>query len=286
MPWIQVTLDVPDDLTDAVIGELSMLGAAGVWESAEPAPGTARMVAYFDSQTGIAEVHRSIRSVFERASLPPPPIAHDNVADRDWNEEWKRSYASFAIGRRFFVIPSWSGDACPPGRLPVLIDPGQAFGTGTHETTQLTLEALEPRIDPDHIILDLGTGSGLLAIACRKLGAGRTYACDNDPIACEVARENLERNLRSHSLVVCGSAGAFRSEAFDVVLGNLTADVIVRLIPEVARALRRGGLAILSGILVTQRDDVLRALDSSVWRVEEETARGEWLALVVRKHGG
>src|SRR5215471_11682343 len=158
---------------DAVIGELSELGADGIWESGEPAPAVTRLEVYFNTSVRRDEVEARIGPVFSRANLAIPQILVGTVADRDWLGEWKKSYVSFPIGRGFYIIPSWSESACPPDRLPIRIDPGQAFGTGTHETTQLTLECLEDcagRVPASGLIVDLGTGSGILAIAAGLLG--------------------------------------------------------------------------------------------------------------------
>jgi hypothetical protein len=150
MPWHEITLDTPDALKDAVIGELNELGAAGVWES-----GDTELTAYFDNPPNL----ESIRSLFTREGFPAPEIVFSDVADRDWGEEWKKSWSSFAMGERFFVIPSWLDSKCPEGRLPIFIDPGQAFGTGTHESTQLTLEAMESWPSRQHFSVRLPFGA-------------------------------------------------------------------------------------------------------------------------------
>src|SRR5262249_5100963 len=152
-------------LIDAVVGELSGEGVAGVWESHAPEPGKTRLVLYFNFRSNLNRVEDMLRAVFTRSGRQNPPISRAVVEDYDWTGEWKKSYTSFAIGDDFFVIPSWEECDCPDDRLPIRIDPGQAFGTGTHETTQLTMEALERWVEPEHTVLDLGTGSGILAIA-------------------------------------------------------------------------------------------------------------------------
>ena len=150
MSWSQITIDVPDELKDAIIGEVSDAGVAGVWESGEPRPGETRLIIYFDRLVDASAIERRIKSIFDRLHLQPPLVARTVVTERDWTEEWKKSYTSFAVGNDFFVIPSWCEFNCPEERLPIQIDPGQAFGTGTHETTQLTMEALERWVEPHH----------------------------------------------------------------------------------------------------------------------------------------
>ena len=167
--------------------------------------------------------------MFKRCALEPPVILREVVEDRDWSEEWKKSYGSFPIGRSFFLIPSWMDSSCPDDRLPIRIDPGQAFGTGTHETTQLTIEALERWVEPQHVVLDVGAGSGILAMAARMLGAKEVIACDIDPIAVHVALANIERNREPEVWTFCGSVDALANDSIDLLLGNLTAEVIIAL---------------------------------------------------------
>ncbi len=284
MSWNQLTLDVPDDLIDAVVGELTADGVAGVWESHAPEPGLTRLVLYFNMRSNLEEIEELVRSIFQRVGRQNPPISRAVVEESDWTEEWKKSYSSFPIGNDFFVIPSWENCLCPDDRLPIRIDPGQAFGTGTHETTQLTMEALARWIEPDQVVLDVGTGSGILAIAWRLLGAKEGFACDIDPVAAQVARANIERNAENDVSTFCGSLDAVRDNSVRLVMGNLTADLIVSLFPEFDRVLQRHGIAIFSGILNDQREDVRDVAARFQFRIHEELTRGEWLAVVAEKH--
>src|SRR5215475_13678981 len=197
MSWNQLTVDVPDDLIDAVVGVVSFDGVAGVWESHGPRPGLTRLVLYFTPRSNLDKVETIVRSIFQRADLQTPPISRAVVEACDWTEEWKKSYASFPIADSFFVIPRWESSICPNDRLPIRIDPGQAFGTGTHETTQMTMECLERWVERSQIALDVGTGSGILAIASRLLGVRRVFACDIDAVATHIAHANIERNAES-----------------------------------------------------------------------------------------
>src|SRR5215468_4055650 len=198
MSWNQLTLDVPDVLIDAVVGELSADGVAGVWESCAPEPDVTRLVLYFNFRSNLEKIEAGVSAIFQLAGHQRPSIARAVVEDYDWTGEWKKSYSSFPIGDDFFVIPSWENSICPDDRLPIRIDPGQAFGTGTHETTQLTMEALVRWVEPEHAVLDLGAGSGILAIAARLLGASTVFACDIDPTASQIARANIDRNAEDH----------------------------------------------------------------------------------------
>lgn len=277
MPWHEITFEVPDALKDAVVGELNELGAAGVWESGE-----SELTAYFENPPNL----QPIQTLFERERLPSPEFRLAPVVDRDWGEEWKKSWSSFPMGSRFYVIPSWLDSPCPAGRLPLFIDPGQAFGTGTHESTQLTLEALERWINPDYVVLDLGTGSGILAIAAAKLGVKRVVGFDNDPIAVEVARENTERNGVAQIGLMCSSVDAVASQAADLVLCNVTADVISSIYGDIDRVMRPQALAIFSGLLNFQAPGVIQVAAAHGHALVDQATRGEWSALVMRKPNG
>jgi ribosomal protein L11 methyltransferase len=284
MSWNQLTLDVPDDLIDAIVGELSGDGVAGVWESLAPEPGVTRLILYFGLRSNLERVETLVRSIFQRAERQNPLISRATVEECDWTQEWKKSYTSFPIGGDFFVIPSWENRICPDDRLPIRIDPGQAFGTGTHETTQITMEALARWVEPGHRVLDVGTGSGILAIASRLLGAKEVFACDIDPVAAQVARANIERNAENDISIFCGSLDAVKSASVRLLLANLTADVITDLFPEFDRVLQFSGIAILSGILLEQGEEVRKSIGEHQYNIFEEITRGEWLALVVEKH--
>lgn len=284
MSWNQLTLDVPDELKDAIIGELSDDGVSGIWESSEPRPGHTRLVLYFSSRSNLEKIQDRLCTLFARTGLQNPPISRSLVEECDWTEEWKKSYRSFPIGDDFFVIPSWEQTPCPGDRLPIRIDPGQAFGTGTHETTQLTMEALERWVEPSHVVLDVGTGSGILAIASRLLGAGEVFGCDIDPVAAQVALANIKRNAENKVWTFCGSVDAVKSESVHLVLCNMTADLIAALFGEFDRVLRPHGIAIFSGILRERNEDVRAVIANSPFTIHEEMTRGEWTALIAQKH--
>jgi len=284
----QLTIDVPEELKDAVIGELSELGADGFWESGVPSTSTTRLEVYFSHPIRLEDVDSRIRPIFLGSCLPLPRIVIGTVADRDWLGEWKKSYVSFPIGRRFYIIPSWSESACPPDRMPIRIDPGQAFGTGTHETTQLTLECLEDRageVKASGQVLDLGTGSGILVIVARLLGCRSVIGCDTDPDSISVAAENIERNTDHFIPEYCGSIDAVQSESVDMLLCNLTADVIAEVVGEIRRTMKPGCVIIFSGILVEQRDQIRDIVSRCGWVIEDDRTRGEWIALIVRNPG-
>jgi ribosomal protein L11 methyltransferase len=148
----------------------------------------------------------------------------------------------------------------------------------------LSIEALERWVDEDHVVLDIGTGSGILAIAARLLGANKVFACDIDPVSVQIAQANIERNAEDQVWTICGSADAVRTGSIGLVLGNLTADLIISLFSEIDRVLRPGGLAVLSGILNEQQEEIRDLIQRCHYSIFEEIARGEWLAIVIEKN--
>jgi ribosomal protein L11 methyltransferase len=285
MSWTEISLLVPDSLKDAVSGELSEFGAAGLWENEDAATGHSRLVAYFENPPEFDALRSVLHPIFQREGLDLPDLKSSSVKDQDWSEQWKKHWSSFPLGRRFFVVPSWSDSTIPADRDPIYIDPGQAFGTGTHETTQLTLEAMEVWMEPRKIVLDLGTGSGILAIAAKLLDARFVHGCDTDPVAIAVARENIERNVPQSIGLMCGSIDAIGSKSVGFLLCNLTAGTISEILPDIQRALRPQAIVVLSGILTSQSRDIRQKAGPLGLIVLQERTRGEWCALVMRNNG-
>ncbi len=197
---------------------------------------------------------------------------------RDWVAFAHEFLKPMEIGRRIFVCPEWRDDPTPPGRIRIVVNAGLAFGTGAHETTRLCLEAIERHLQPGMTVVDVGTGSGILAEAAAKLGAGAVYANDNDPEAVAVARENFSKAGVDVS-VSLGSAGDFPGNLADLIVANITPAWIADLAPEWVRVLKPGGLAILSGFEASDIARVSAALESAGARLSGEFGEHEWRML-------
>jgi ribosomal protein L11 methyltransferase len=233
------------------------------------------LVAWFERR-GVAEAGaRGLESLGVAAEI-------EEVAPRDWGEEWKKGLSPFSVGR-IHLRPSWIAAAPPAGAVEVVLDPGMAFGTGTHPTTALCLAALDAFLAarPGASVLDVGTGSGILAIAARKLGAGRVAANDEDPIAVEVARANALRN--GASVEITGSPLAALPGPFDLVVANILASVLVQLAPALAARVAAGGELVLAGILGPQEEEVRAPFLALGLAPLQGARRGEWSLLRFRR---
>ncbi|MDQ7800079.1 MAG: 50S ribosomal protein L11 methyltransferase [Armatimonadota bacterium] len=207
------------------------------------------------------------------------------IPGQPWETAWRRHFQPFRVGR-FLVRPPWAHHRRGGGALVLVLNPGMAFGTGLHESTRLCLRVLPDLVRRGARVLDVGTGSGILAIAAAKLGA-RVLAVDCDRLACQIARANARANRVSDRVVVrCGDLfGPVRGRA-DVVLMNITAEVLLRAVPLVGRHLRPGGAWVVSGMVAGNAKSVLEAAAAHGLRVERLLRDGEWRAAVLRAAGG
>ena len=238
-------IDCAADDRDLLIAELWERGVAGVAELS-----STRVRAFFEDS---ADRHALL------ADYPGAPLREEE--DRDWVAEAREKLQPMEVGEHFFLVPEWRDDATPPGRFRIVVNPGMAFGTGVHETTRLCIEALEERLRPGMDVLDVGTGSGILARAAALLGARRVYACDIDPVAVQIA-----------GLGFVGSADAVKAGAADLVVANISPEAIVALAADLRRACRPGGVIAASGFELPEIDQVRAALGEKT----EIRTKGNW----------
>ncbi len=276
--WWLVTVRVARDAVEAASVLLFDLGSTGI-VTLDETPNTVNLGAYFDESANTDVIKSALES-----KLGVAGIEVSAVADQDWMQKWKEGFEPVRIGDRLMIAPSWKLPVETEGRETIQIDPGMAFGTGTHETTRLCLEAVE-RYWRGGRLLDVGTGTGILAIAAARLApCSRVVAIDVDAQALEVARENLAINRVSElvELLEAQPAGLDRSE-FDLIVANLTAEAIVDSMGDLANLLASGGLMILSGILIEFAGDVERLLLEGGFKVIDKRLASEWCALIARR---
>ena len=212
-------------------------------------------------------------------------LASGSVAQEDWENAWKQYYHPIEIGTRLAVAPSWEEYRSP--RVTLRMDPGMAFGTGTHETTYMCLEWLDELVRGGETLLDIGTGSGVLAVAALLLGAGQATGIDIDALSIRIAAENAARNgVQSRFIATVGDLASQTGGAYDFVCANIVAAAITRLAPDVPRLLAPGGLFIASGIIAEREAEVLAALKSAGLRVTGRKQQKEWVALLAQKESG
>ena len=248
------------------------------------APGASRLVrVYLRNEGDVA---------LARAALGGGGIAAETatrfVDEQDWAEAWKEHFHVERFGRSIVVVPSWREYTPAPGDVVLALDPGMAFGTGQHETTRMCLEALEDAIAPGARVLDVGCGSGILSLAAAGLGAAEVVALDVDPVCVRVTVENARRNGQDGRITVCeGTLGdhtpAIASGAFDAVVANIIARVLVPMAPHLARALSPGGALIVSGVIAEREGEMCDALSAAGLATRSVRAMGDWRCIVAGK---
>ena len=219
-------------------------------------------------------------------------VTTEALPDTDWEESWKDNYPAQNVGEKLTVLPYWLADACPEGRLPVILDPGLTFGTGAHPSTRMVLEAMEEKVTPGSVCLDLGSGSGILSIAALRLGAGKAIGIDIDPKAEDIARENAAYNgygspeftaLTGNVLADKKLMAQLQENRYDLVLVNIVADVIISLAPVLPKLLDENSTLLLSGILESRLEDVTAALKRAGLTVTRICAGEEWRSVHAKR---
>jgi ribosomal protein L11 methyltransferase len=280
--WSALTLSIESAAQEAVQYALMEAGAMGT-EVDHEGDELLRVTAYFESIPDRERVRDELYEALRIYGLPSQSVREMNlheVADEDWLGEWKKTWQPVEVGKRFIIAPPWSEIRDAHDRLVIRIEPGMAFGTGTHETTRLCLAAIERHFDGGSF-LDVGTGTGILAIAAAKLiPEARVEACDTDADAIAIAAENAQLNGVPDIVFRVGSVEDGQIASANCVSANLTAEVITQLLPTLIGA--TCGRLILSGILDTQRDSVLTRLQElGVSEPPEVSSEGEWVCIVI-----
>jgi ribosomal protein L11 methyltransferase len=307
MNWLEVSLVVNGELAEAVADVLARFAYSGVMmeqgvryndeEDAGTPTGPITVRAYLEMNDRIEETrHKLEESLYYLGMIQPlPSPTYRQIADQNWMEAWKQHYKPILIGQRLVIVPAWM-DSPDPSRIPIKIDPGMAFGTGTHPTTQLCLELMEKSIgeirksNNEFRIIDVGCGSGILSIAAIKLGAKQALGVDIDSGSVKNARENADANgVGDEFILDVGSVDEIRNGQFafnkaPLVLANILAPVIIRLFDAgLADLIEDHGAIILSGILQEQEKRVVEAGQAKGLRMNERRQMGDWVAFTMSR---
>ncbi len=282
MSYYEFTIKISNAFRDSLIKRLSENGCLGIIENNKS------LVAYFPSTLDADTIKDDLtllETLLEKAGHSHE-LDYDCalIPEKDWNETWKKSFQSVDIGKQFTILPPWEKNK--KDRINLIIDPGMAFGTGHHETTRSCLVLMEnyaPKTAKEKF-LDIGAGTGILAIAARKLGYQHVIGIDMDTLAVDAARENVIIN-NVPDVEISEEGLAELRETFDVIAANLISGVLVQLAPPLFTHMNPGGIAILSGILIGQEGEVIDAMEKAGLRLRETYRDGKWVSLVMERGG-
>jgi ribosomal protein L11 methyltransferase len=280
--WSVVTVTAAPALAEALESFLLDRGAPGL--QTEDIAGQVRITAHFAAAFSLDELEAYITTLLELSpGVARPAVALGSASDDGWADNWKEHFPPLTLGERLFVHPPWVA-AIPPGRIGIELDPGMAFGTGHHASTRGCLLLLEPalRAVPNARVLDLGTGSGILAIAAAKLGAAEVWGVDIDADACAVAIENIAVNRVGERVRITPDLAAVAGR-FDIVVANLLAGLLVEYAGAIAARLHRGGRAIGAGVLGAEASMVRAAWRAAGLADDGEQSDEGWIALAARR---
>ena len=241
--------------------------------------------------------HPAQAVAFLRERYTAEKIAHEiiceNCAEEDWRDSWKQYFHPVPVGEKLLIRPTWHETCNPQGRIVLNLDPGLAFGTGTHETTRLCLSALEMLDVAGKSVLDMGCGSGILGIGALKLGASHVTAVDIDSNAAAIAERNFERNGVPSAEVLAGNVltdSALRAQVagrrYDIILANIVADVIREMLPLFAETLAPGGTLLCSGIIAPRAGEITEALESCGFCPTGAVQENDWVSLTAQRANG
>ena len=240
---------------------------------------------YLPIDGGVADTLVFLRERFG-ALNPEAEITVSGVNEEDWANSWKAYYKPIKIGERIVIVPAWEKYSVKEGEIIVRMDPGMAFGTGTHETTRLVIKLLEKYIKNGMRVADVGCGSGILAICASKLGAGECKAYDIDPVAVKVANENIKDSGLTN--VTCEVSDLLKQVdksggTYDVICANIVADIIIRMMPDVGALMDENSVILASGIIVERSENVINGFEEHGFKIVERIDENGWCALAVQK---
>ncbi len=291
--WLRVAVSVPTEAVELVSHFLVELGSAGIaegeWKPDTPPPAWTLVQGFFstdrDAVALVGSLTQHLRSIAgEYPALATSTPQCEVITNAAWQEHWKTHFPPLPVGQHLLILPPWEGRPAQSDRHIIEINPSMAFGTGHHPTTQTCLEAIESLCTtsgPPERALDLGTGSGVLAIALAKLGVPVVWATDIDPVACEEARKNAAANSVTTALHISAAQLVEMPAPFQLVVANLFSSTLIALCPAITRVVPRAGHAILSGIQNDQTGAVCEAFSPPDWTLAAHRSKDDWATLVL-----
>ena len=279
MGYYEFSIAVPVESKEALMNMVHEAGSLGVVDNEK------NLVVYFQDRPGIEKLTRdfsSFKTILKDAGLPHDfSFGYVYISERDWNESWKKKFQPIDVGRNLSIIPPWEEPKSE--RINLIIDPGMAFGTGHHDTTRTCLEHIEriSREGSKDRFLDVGTGTGILAIAASKLGFREVVGVDIDPLAIDAAQRNAILNGLNNVTILQGTISVTEG-VYDVIAANLLSEILITIAPEISARLKEGGTALLSGMIIGQEDEVMTAMGKEGLKFRERHYDGvRWVTLVV-----
>ncbi|EJR08342.1 ribosomal protein L11 methyltransferase [Bacillus cereus MSX-A1] len=287
MKWSEISIHTTEEAVEAVSYILHEAGASGV-AIEDPAEGVL-IKAYFPQTDSLHETIAGVKSSIDvlpsyDIEIGTGNITVNEVNEEDWATAWKKYYHPVQISDTFTIVPTWEEyTPSSPDEKIIELDPGMAFGTGTHPTTTMCIRALEKTVQPGDAIIDVGTGSGVLSIAAAKLGASSVQAYDLDPVAVESAEMNVRLN-KTDDIVSVGQNSLLEGieGPVDLIVANLLAEIILLFPEDAARVVKSGGLFITSGIIAAKEKVISEALEQAGFTIEEVLRMEDWVAIIAR----
>ncbi len=239
---------------------------------------------FVPEEKNLAEYREFLETRFNALSIDAT-LEFEGMKEEDWSESWKQYYKPIHLGR-ITVVPAWEDYTAKNGEIIIRMDPGMAFGTGTHETTRLVMRVIQDEIKGGERVLDVGTGSGILSICASKLGAKSCNAYDIDPVAVKVARENAKDDGCSN--ITVGVSDLLRDVdlsggAYDFCVANIVSDIIIRMMPDIGKYLKEGAPLVLSGIIDPRAEEVRECVREHGFTIVREEKENDWVAILCRK---
>ena len=289
--WVKLSFQCPADLAEAAGDLLAGMSGSGVEQSPE-VEGACILGGFFalddaeDADRVEGETGAALAELFALYGRPAPELRREILADEDWATSWQQYFKPFAVAEGLVIKPGWEDYAPKPGELVLEMDPGMAFGTGQHASTRMALGLMRRAMRenaPDRV-LDVGAGTGILAMAAALWGAGMALAIDNDPDAVRVAGENVARNKLSERVRGAGTPLAEITGEYGLVCANIVHDVLVAMLPDFRRLLAPGGRLVLAGILASEQEaNIARLYGEAGFALKASAHEDEWAALLFKK---